>query len=231
MNPTDVPIPENLKRFPLWKGKYVIHFTVYTAKDGSPDFKVVNEARRREALAKNLCHLCGKRLEQPIVFIGGPKAEKNRVFMDGPMHEECARYATKVCPYLALADSDHSKAPARVDADHRIIVSQAVDSGRPARMALYFTDRYEEIRTPEGILVKAGYWSKIDWTAMPERIAPAFRAEYQQTAWPPPEHVEAVKFLNDLADGLAVQPDMIGEPSGANYAAAVQQCPFHGKKS
>lgn len=173
MNPFDVPIPERLRRFPLWKGKFLIHFTVHVNRDGTPDFKAVHSVNRAQALAKNWCHLCGQRMEPPYAFIGGPLCHTNRVFIDGPMHEECARYACKVCPYLANPNGDHSDKPPNLDDHHIAVTHEMAAPGRPAKMGLFFADSYQSIRSPDGVVIKAGPWLRVDWTAMPERIESA----------------------------------------------------------
>lgn len=55
-------IPECLKKFPLWKDRFPIHFTVWVDEEGVPNFKVMHERRREEAFVKNLCHICGDSL-------------------------------------------------------------------------------------------------------------------------------------------------------------------------
>lgn len=162
------PVPDRMKHLPLWRGRFPIHFTVFVdPKTKEPDFKVVNTANKKEALAKNLCHLCGQRMSPPYAFIGGLLCHRNRLFVDGPMHEECARYATKACPYLANADGGHSLREARVGDDHVAVTIEGAAPGRPHKMALMFTDGYDV----QGEFIKARFWTSVEWDAMPERKA------------------------------------------------------------
>lgn len=63
-----IPIPTSLQKFPLWRGVYPIHYTVWTDAAGNPDFKVMHERRREECFGGNRCHLCGETLGgEPIL--------------------------------------------------------------------------------------------------------------------------------------------------------------------
>ncbi len=173
MQPQDVPIPERLKGFPLFRGKFLVHYTVYVGKDGVPDFKVVHESHRMYALEHNLCHLCGQGLDKMIVFIGGPLSVQHRTFNDGPMHEDCALYATKTCPFLAMMDHGYSAAPPRHRNDEgiKITVNEQIPIGRPDRMALYYTNGYDYgwVESHQAILVQAWAPVSVDWDAMPKK--------------------------------------------------------------
>src|SRR5262245_29072659 len=60
----NVPIPEALKRFPLYHG-FPVHFTVLVdKKTGVPDFRSMNETRRVECFRKNWCHLSGETIHE-----------------------------------------------------------------------------------------------------------------------------------------------------------------------
>lgn len=171
MNANGVPVPERLRKFPLWRG-YLVHHTVFIGDDGTPDFKVVDQRKQAEAYQRNLCHLCGEGLGSPVAFIGGPLCEKNRIFMDGPMHPECADYAAKVCPYLCNANGRHSGAEPRHAKDGSVKYSHVpeVATGRPARMAVFTTAGYQ-VRLMGSVVVSlADPWIAVDYSRMPERM-------------------------------------------------------------
>ena len=172
MNPGDVPIPERLKAFPLYKG-FLVHFTVWVGDNGVPDFRVVHEANRRRCMEEEWCSLCGQPLEKPLVFIGGPLCVEKRLFVDGPMHEDCALYAARTCPFLAdpaYQDRplDSSIAHALKDGAEAIDVAAAAP-GRPARMALVYVNRYRLILDQPVIYFQIGPPLKVDWDTMPKR--------------------------------------------------------------
>lgn len=95
-----------IEALPRWKNFPIPFFVTYT-KDGTPDFKVINEQNRKRCAEEKLCWICGTPLDYWVVFIGGPLSAKNRLFTDGPMHEECARDALSICPFL-LGSMDYA---------------------------------------------------------------------------------------------------------------------------
>ena len=171
MNSQETPIPTRLQGFPLYKG-YLVHFTVWVSDDGTPDFRVVHEANRRECMIRKLCTLCGQTLEQPLVFIGSPKSVENRIFVDGPMHKECAVYAASVCPYLADANYQArslESSEKKISKSGTSSVYLACIPGRPDKMALYYTDGYLLFQNQGGIYYHSHAPLKVDWNVMPTK--------------------------------------------------------------
>ena len=164
----NVPIPDRLKGFSLYKGM-LVHFTVFVGDDGLPDFKVVHEANRLKCMREKLCAICGQPLENPMVFIGGERSIKSSVFLDGPMHEECALYSTKVCPYLKIETWAHTSREPRHKGQPGIIFKtyDLVPISRP-RMGLYYTDGYEIVDMQGGLYYHAAMPFYVTWDAMPQ---------------------------------------------------------------
>lgn len=157
-------IPERLQRFPLWRGKYPVFFTVSCHPDGSPDFKTLSRDRQLQCAAKNLCFLCGQRMTAPYWFIvHEQEVDSRRILDNGPMHEECARYACGTCPYLINARY-HSKT----------FVDQEGNPAGRVRIALCSAGSYScDSRWESGIprqhpYFQAGEWLSIDWEAVPQ---------------------------------------------------------------
>lgn len=94
-------IPKSLARRPRFRG-FPIPWTVKMLPGGIPDFKEIDDQKRQRALTKRLCGLCGASLPKVVAFVGGPIAARQGQYFDPPMHEDCAVYAAKVCPHLAL---------------------------------------------------------------------------------------------------------------------------------
>lgn len=168
----DIPIPYRLRSFPFYKG-YLVHYTVFVGDDGIPDFRVMHEVARVKCARERRCNLCGEKLGKHIVFIGGDLCVKNRAFTDGPMHEDCALYACKVCPFLANTKHDHSDAPHKHEGQEGVIITteEYCAPGRPDKMVVYYTDDYKLEKTPDG---RGWYFlanppTKLDWNQMPQR--------------------------------------------------------------
>lgn len=84
---------------------YPVPFIVLRDREGQSHFAVNNNILVRRAIAERLCHICGQSLEETVWFVGGPGSALLNgsvgVYQDGPLHEECMRYAMQVCPHLA----------------------------------------------------------------------------------------------------------------------------------
>lgn len=87
-----------------WPVPYTILWPEYPA--GAPDWTTADTARIAQCLDRRLCGVCGQKLEQRVAFIGGAQGKQPEeiaamaAFFDPAMHNECAEYAAKVCPFL-----------------------------------------------------------------------------------------------------------------------------------
>jgi hypothetical protein len=103
----DIPIPFNLSGNDRDRRGLPIPFIIYRDKDGTPHFTVDDTGKVNLALAKKLCGLCGKPLKLGQMWlIGGSDFWQNEdeLFTAPPAHEDCARYAIQVCPYMAASN-------------------------------------------------------------------------------------------------------------------------------
>jgi hypothetical protein len=149
MKPTAVvPIPPRLARRPRDARGYPIPYGVLIRKDGTPDFRVVDLERWQHAVQHRRCGLCGEPLGAHLAFVGGPLCEANRVFLDLPMHRDCAEYALQVCPYLALPKTAFVDT-AKVDTEgHTLHVSTDVAEDKPERFWLGIAKGYAVVQLP-----------------------------------------------------------------------------------
>lgn len=98
-----IPLPLRMRHLKRDSRGYAIPATVYVDPDGKAHFTINDELKRRVAILKRLCPICGKRLKPDYWFVGGPQSafDPRGAYIDLPMHDECAHYALRVCPYLA----------------------------------------------------------------------------------------------------------------------------------
>lgn len=99
MDHPKIEIPKFLAHLPLY-GPYPIPFTTFI-HEGKPDFRVTDMQNWDRCVAEDLCGVCGIRLGEYSYFIGGPLTLQNRMFFDPGMHELCAKFAAKICPFLS----------------------------------------------------------------------------------------------------------------------------------
>ncbi len=151
-----ITIPPRLDKRPKFRG-FPVPFTVIASPDGTPDFRVIDETKRLQTIKRGLCALCGDQLGKHIYFVGGPLSVKNNLFTDGPMHEDCARYATKTCPFLtgiktiaASAESIYGRNPGMI-----IIEDENAQKDRPAEMFLIHAEGYRLAFSGDNIYFRA----------------------------------------------------------------------------
>ncbi len=100
----DVPIPLRLAKNDRDRRGFPIPFIVYRDARGTPHFTVDDVEKLDLVLSEGLCGLCGETLEAGRMWlIGGPVSAflENGMFTTPHAHEDCARYAIQVCPFLA----------------------------------------------------------------------------------------------------------------------------------
>ena len=100
----DVPIPFNLSKNDRDRRGFPIPFIVYRDKMGVPHFTVDDVGKLDTVLANKLCGLCGKPLKLGQMWLtGGPASsfQEDGIFTTPHAHQDCARYAIQVCPFLA----------------------------------------------------------------------------------------------------------------------------------
>jgi len=152
-----VPLPARMARLPRDYRGYPIFYTVQPdpkpADGARVDFRVLNMAHHMECAIRRTCAICNKRLGSRLFFLGGPMCVQNRVFGDGPVHEECGRYAMRVCPYLSIA----SKQYRMTDVEEKQYEDGSYDSFdanailiKPQRVVIYICGDYHVAPVPGG---------------------------------------------------------------------------------
>lgn len=100
-----IELPERIASLPRDSRGYPIPYIIFINDDGKPIFTINDIDKVQQAIAQNLCHICGQPLENLVWFTGGPGSAllNNQwgVYNDGPMHCDCMRFAMAVCPHLS----------------------------------------------------------------------------------------------------------------------------------
>lgn len=100
----DIPIPADLQDNDRDRRGLPIPVVVYRDTQGVPHFTINNVAAVDQVLDHRLCGLCGKPLKPGAIWlIGGPGSSflEDGMYIDPFAHEDCGRYAVRVCPFLA----------------------------------------------------------------------------------------------------------------------------------
>jgi hypothetical protein len=128
------------------------YIALVTDEDGTPDFKVTDQAKRLEVMRNKWCQLCAEPLGKYCFFVGGMEASKHNQYFEPACHLDCLIYAMQVCPFIVgrIEHADVEKIAAR-HAKHDIKVVKEV---LPAR-------------NPYWVIVKASGWDNIKFASSP----------------------------------------------------------------
>jgi hypothetical protein len=159
---SEYPIPQHMQHLPRDGRGYPITYSSLHLPDGRIDFTTSDPYKWTRAAHGRFCALCGRPLDHEKWFIGGPKCMLFRIFFDLAMHEDCARYSFKVCPYLAMPKYLGAKSRPTPDWARVDIVSS--DKDKPAIFGLAVTTGYDLVMFQGDLLVQAHGWLRpVEW--------------------------------------------------------------------
>lgn len=144
-----------------WRG-LPIPWLVPVDAAGTPNFAMNNMERVIEAITKRLCGQCGSTLEYWIAFLGDEGDCGRGWFTEPPMHEECARYAMSVCPYLN--HGIYKGRQATSDEKTIVLYEWTRQPGPRPRWGLYITRQYRPWDPPKGPIISiAAPPKRLEW--------------------------------------------------------------------
>lgn len=169
----DVPMPHYFNAIPRDHRGFPVPFSVLESEPGKYDFAVSDPLKWEALLRWRACGICGIVLKEQVWFVGGPTCMKGRFFFDHPMHEECARYALVVCPYIAMPSySKHQKindglfmgqtVPMRKGFPVQVLSTS--DNTKPDKFGLATTKAYRGVIVHGDKLMQAADWiAPVQW--------------------------------------------------------------------
>jgi hypothetical protein len=137
-------LPARVRKLPLDRRGYPIPWFVYTAEDGTRDFRVADNGKRLRAVKEKLCWICGQRMPGPFVFLIGPMCAVNRNTSEPPSHRDCADFAVRACPFMVLPEAQYRRANLPSDTRGH---PYALD-GNPGATCMWVTDSFKPYRVP-----------------------------------------------------------------------------------
>lgn len=174
----ETPIPKSMRTLERDARGYPIPFIVMRDKSGKPQFTINDFRMVEKCRSKRLCAICGKRLDGKYWFVGGSRCfiHEHGAFVDPPLHEECARYALRVCPFLAAPsyakriDDRLLKAKDRPDGVAIATVAHMLPE-QPERFGLGLSRFFSIIDTDQqGLLYKVPRWDYVEWWKAGEQV-------------------------------------------------------------
>lgn len=169
------PMPKTMASLPTYQGWPVPWFVEVIG--GVVDFSIVSEKKRIASIGYRLCWICGSAIPDPswIAFIGSNASVEQRIFFDPGCHEECARYAARVCPYLSNGRRWTNESEFKKKLSQFGWETKTFKPTVPDKMAICTVREYEVIEVPVGNkwmpMVKIPKKPmKVDWDIMPATI-------------------------------------------------------------
>lgn len=94
-----IPIPERCASRPLHQGLVVPYVSLTI--DGTAHLGQTHGLHVAEAIAYQLCQICGQKLDDKAVFLLTATQLEDRFTAEPGMHPECAAYAQRACPMVS----------------------------------------------------------------------------------------------------------------------------------
>jgi hypothetical protein len=153
-------MPARIAALPRDKGRPVPWFVQWF--DGTPDFRVVDGSKFRDALRFGWCWVCGERVGRFATFTVGPMCVVNRTSAEPPAHRECAEYSARACPFLSIPNMVRRErhVPDGVTEPAGIMIKR-----NPGVTVVWTTLKYTLQRTPSGPLFDIGEPVEVEWFA------------------------------------------------------------------
>lgn len=171
-----VEVPKSLRKRPRDRRGYPIPFIVFLDTQKRPHFTINDQQKHDHVTRKGLCSLCGEKLKEAkgepgVWFIGGPVCFLSPMgaFLDPGMHEDCARYAVQVCPYIAAPRyatriDERTLKPEFTPSDTMIVGDMTEQTDRPTIFALGRCAGYTTVQHgPQTALRAIGDWLTLEF--------------------------------------------------------------------
>jgi hypothetical protein len=154
------PVPEALSGRPRDKRGYPVPHGVWQDPEtGEWDFRVIDQQKRMAALDQKLCAVSGLPMEEgEYWFIGGPGSFVNRLFVDGPMRHEVARFSLMTCPHLLLPDARYRRAGLQERSRPSKTTTEKQEIYMLGMARSYSVETHDDFP-----YVRAGPWKAVSW--------------------------------------------------------------------
>lgn len=152
-------IPQRITKLPTDKRGYPVPWFVAWI-DGEPDFRVIGPRKIATAVNERKCWICGETLGTYLAFVIGPMCAINRLGSEPPSHRECARFASRACPFMinpSMKRNERKKPEEAEPAAGMPILRN------PGVTLIWITKNYYPMRVDRGVLFRVGDPITLEW--------------------------------------------------------------------
>jgi len=186
-------MPARIKALPVdHRGFPVPYFVAWF--DGKPDHRVMDGAKLWPAINKRLCWICGQPLGAYLAFPLGPMCTINRTTSEPPSHRDCATFAIKTCPFLAIPPKE--RRDRNLPGGLRDAAGVALRRN-PGVTALWVCKKYQPFMVDDGVLFTVGQPTEVEWYSEGRAATHIEVAESVATGLP--ELMDMARRQGDLA--------------------------------
>ncbi|MPQ71493.1 hypothetical protein GC387_33380 [Pseudomonas sp. MWU12-2323] len=153
-----IETPPRIASLPKDERGYPIFFTLLVGPDGKPNFRAQDPYKWEAGVHNSLCGICGQKLGKKFAFVGGPRSIKSRYFTDLPMHESCAVYALKACPFIAMPKFTYLTQHAP-----ELAVNPLVSDKRPEMFGIGITSKMKVVQLQGHTVIRAGTFTRVQF--------------------------------------------------------------------
>lgn len=160
------PMPPRIARLPRNHVGYPIPWFVAVLDDGTRDFRIADNERKRDAIRFRKCWMCGETLGRHAAFTVGPMCALNRISAEPPSHVACAVYAAKVCPFLATPSM--RRRDSNMPTDQLVPVAGHMIERNPGVTLVWVTRTWKPFQPPvgpKGVLFRFSDPTALHWFA------------------------------------------------------------------
>jgi hypothetical protein len=160
LRPELTMLPSHMKRLPIDERGYVVPWFVQWI-DGKPEFRLMDPDRLLQAIAQELCWVCGGRLGARRTFVAGPMCCISRTVSEPPSHHDCALWSVMNCPFMTK--------PRMVRREGGLPEEKVTSSGimiarNPGVMVLWTARTFEAFSPAPGeLLITMGAPLSVEW--------------------------------------------------------------------
>lgn len=160
LKPTLPAVPRRMQKLHIEERGYPTPWFVQWI-EGKPDFRVMDAAKRVRAVNEKLCWLCGEPLGVNLAFLIGPMCAINLVSAEPPSHRDCAEFAVKACPFLAMPKMVRRESG--LPENYSDQVGGVMIKRNPGVILLWITKGYRVVKDDEGFVLRLGAPTEVAW--------------------------------------------------------------------